>query len=77
MQLLARSAPARFPGLPVYLLHGALDRMFPVAFARLAASELARAGAQVVYREAPDLPHAYSRDENAAILDWFLGPAAA
>jgi phospholipase/carboxylesterase len=30
------------------------------------------AGADVVYREIPDLSHTYPRDENARIIDWFL-----
>ena len=33
---------------------------------------LVQAGAAVVHREIADLSHTYPRDENAAILDWFL-----
>jgi phospholipase/carboxylesterase len=64
----------RLAGLPVYIVHGALDWMFPVATARHAREALTAAGARVVYREIEDLAHAYPREENPAILDW-LGVA--
>jgi phospholipase/carboxylesterase len=71
--LLAEMAdPRRLAGLPIYLVHGALDWMFPVAMARAAERALAAAGAQVVYREVEDLSHTYPRDENPTLLDWFL-----
>ena len=69
--LLTMTEPARVRGLPVYLVHGALDWMFPVSVGRTAQRALAAAGAAVVYREIADLSHVYPRDENAAILDWF------
>jgi phospholipase/carboxylesterase len=59
-------------GLPIYLVHGALDWMFPVGMARTARDALAAAGAAVHYREIEDLSHTYPRDENPHILDWFL-----
>ena len=62
---------ARAAGRRVYLVHGALDWMFPVALARAAAEELTRAGADLTYRELPDLSHTYPRDENDPILRWF------
>jgi phospholipase/carboxylesterase len=54
----------------IYLVHGALDWMFPVAIAQIARDALERAGADLVYREIPDLPHAYPREENDRILRW-------
>jgi phospholipase/carboxylesterase len=57
---------------PIYLIHGALDWMFPVETTRLAHDVLARAGARLVYREIEDLSHAYPRDENPKILDWLM-----
>jgi phospholipase/carboxylesterase len=71
--LLTMAEPDRVRGLPVYLVHGALDWMFPVSVGRTASRALAAAGAAVVYREIADLSHVYPRDENPAILDWFLG----
>ncbi len=60
-------------GLPMYLVHGALDWMFPIAMARTARDALTAAGADVTFREIEDLSHTYPRDENPRILDWFLG----
>ena len=71
--LLTMTEPSRVMGLPVYLVHGALDWMFPVSMARGARQALTAAGAQVTYREIADLSHVYPREEGSAILDWFLG----
>ena len=61
----------RVAGRRVYLVHGALDWMFPVDLARAAATELEKAGADLTYREIPDLSHTYPREENDRILGWF------
>ena len=58
--------------LPIYLVHGALDWMFPIDMARTAAAALSAAGAAVTFREIDDLSHTYPRDENPRILDWLL-----
>jgi len=71
--MLSLSSPDRLRGLPIYLVHGALDWMFPVAMAEQAAETLAEAGARATLRVVDDLSHTYPRDENAAMLDWFLG----
>jgi phospholipase/carboxylesterase len=70
--LLATGDLARAGGRPIYLIHGALDWMFPVATAHLAREALTAAGAALVYREIDDLSHTYPRDENPRILDWLL-----
>jgi len=70
--LLASGDLAHASGRPIYLIHGALDWMFPVATAHLAREALAAAGAQLVYREIDDLSHTYPRDENPKMLDWLL-----
>ena len=70
--LLASGDLARASGLPIYLIHGALDWMFPIATAHLAREALTMAGARLVYRELDDLSHTYPRDENPKILDWLL-----
>jgi phospholipase/carboxylesterase len=62
----------RMNGLPVYLVHGVLDWMFPIDVARMARDALTAAGARVTYREIADLSHAYPREENLRILDWLL-----
>ena len=61
----------RVAGRRIYLVHGALDWMFPVDLARQASQQLRDAGADLVYREIEDLSHTYPREENAAILEWF------
>lgn len=70
--LLTMTEPSRVKGLPVYLVHGALDWMFPVSMARSAWQALTAAGVAVTYREIVDLSHVYPREEGSAILDWFL-----
>ncbi len=71
--LVDRSSPGRLAGLPVYLMHGVLDWMFPVDFAHIASAALTKAGANVVFREIHDLSHTYPRDENPRIMDWLCG----
>ena len=68
---LGRGGFERARGRRIYLAHGALDWLFPVALARLARDELERAGAALVYREIDDLSHTYPREENDRILGWF------
>lgn len=71
--LLTMAEPSRVRGLPVYLVHGALDWMFPVSMAVSARQALTAAGAAATYREIEDLSHVYPREEGTVILDWFLG----
>jgi len=75
--LLANGDLVRARNFPVYLVHGALDWMFPVQTARMARQALTAAGARLVYREIEDLSHTYPRDENPKILDWLALTAAA
>ena len=63
---------ARLRGLPVRIVHGTQDWMFPPEIAQGAERALQQAGADVSYREIADLSHTYPRDENAALLNWFL-----
>ena len=72
--LMAEIADAeRLRGLPIYLVHGRLDWMFPVQVARQTQQLLSAAGADVVYREIDDLSHCYPREINPAILNWLNG----
>ena len=70
--LLAMTTPERLTGLPIHLTHGALDWMFPVTMARTAWRTLQGAGAAVTYREIDDLSHAYPRDGQGEVADWWL-----
>ncbi|HXQ09352.1 MAG TPA: phospholipase [Bradyrhizobium sp.] len=72
--LMAEMADAeRLRGLPIYLVHGRLDWMFPVQVARQTHQLLSAAGAEVTYRELDDLSHCYPREMNAEILRWLNG----
>jgi len=72
--LMAEMADARrLQGLPVYLVHGRLDWMFPVEIARQTREALSAAGTDVTYRELEDLSHCYPREMNPAILGWLRG----
>ncbi len=66
----------RIRDLPIHIIHGTQDWMFPPEMAQGAQRALEQAGADVTYREIADLSHTYPRDENARILDWFLSPSS-
>ena len=70
--LIEMADPDRVNGLPLYITHGALDWMFDKEMGRVANRAMTGAGAKVVYREIEDLSHTYPRDENPAIMSWFL-----
>jgi len=65
--------PQRLRGLPIFLVHGRLDWMFPVQVARQTQGALSAAGANVTYREIDDLSHTYPREINAEMLKWLNG----
>ncbi len=72
--LMAEMADAqRLQGLPITIVHGRLDWMFPAQVARQAREALSLAGADVSYREIDDLSHTYPREINAVLLDWLRG----
>jgi phospholipase/carboxylesterase len=72
--LMAEMADAdRLRGLPIHLVHGKLDWMFPVQVARQTNQLLSAAGAEVTYREIDDLSHTYPREMNAPMLAWLRG----
>ena len=66
--------PVRLRGLPIFILHGARDWMFPFESAQRAAAMLSTAGAAVRYEQIDDLAHCWPREANDRILDWFLPP---
>src|SRR6476619_4764603 len=63
----------RLRGLPVHIVHGRLDWMFPVQIARQTSQALSAAGAKVTYREIDDISHTYPREMNAELLQWLNG----
>jgi phospholipase/carboxylesterase len=66
----AMSDMERMKDLPIHIVHGVLDWMFPFAMARGAAQSLARAGAAVNYVELEDLSHTWPREIGARVLGW-------
>jgi phospholipase/carboxylesterase len=60
----------RMRGLPIHIVHGALDWMFSIDMAREAERHFRAAGAAVAFREVDDLSHTYPSDLNGSILDW-------
>lgn len=72
--LMAQMADAeRLRRLPIHIVHGKLDWMFPVQTARQARDALTAVGADVTYREIDNLSHCYPREMNAPILKWLAG----
>jgi phospholipase/carboxylesterase len=59
--------------LPVYVVHGAQDQLFPVAYIRLVVDKLREWRHNVTYHELAGFGHAYPPGENTPILDWFEG----
>lgn len=74
--LLEFADPQRLRCLPVHIVHGTQDWMFPPEIAQTAARSLRQAGARVTHREIADLPHCFATDETAAVLRWFLDEPA-
>jgi phospholipase/carboxylesterase len=73
--LMAELADAeRLRRLPIHIVHGHLDWMFPVEVARQTHKVLTQAGANVTYREIDDLSHCYPREINAELLAWLNAP---
>ena len=58
-------------GKRIYMVHGALDWMFPVQLARQAFERLEKAGSEITFKMIRDLSHTYPREENVPILKWF------
>lgn len=72
--LMAEVADAeRLRGLPIHIVHGARDWMFPVEVARNTSAVLTKAGASVSYTEIDDLSHTYPREINPELLRWLNG----
>ena len=71
--LLEVAEPGRIRDLPVYLVHGALDWMFPVDSARLAAQTLKGAGVQLTYVELDDLSHSFPIEQTEEVIAWLQG----
>ena len=58
-------------GRRIFWVHGAKDWMFPAWRAKMGEKELVAAGAEVTLEIVPDLYHAYPRERNDRVLNWF------
>ena len=70
--LVAMADTERLRGLPIHIIHGDKDWMFPRQMAEDAAQHFTAAGANVTYRPIADLSHTYGADLSTLILDWLL-----
>lgn len=70
--LAAMADDTRLKGLPIHIIHGVRDWMFPPIMAEEARGHLSRMGANVTYQRLDDLAHAYGPDLSTMILDWLL-----
>ena len=70
--LTAMAETDRMRGLPIHILHGDKDWMFPRKMAEDAAKHFTAAGADVTYQPIADLSHTYGADLSTMILDWLL-----
>ena len=69
--LLAPFDLAHAKGRRIFWVHGAKDWMFPAWRAKMGEKELAASGADVTLEIIPDLYHAYPREKNDRVLNWF------
>ncbi|MDD3837513.1 MAG: hypothetical protein PHG43_06720, partial [Phenylobacterium sp.] len=60
----------RLRNLPIRIVHGALDWMFPIEIPRQAFQALSMAGADVSLTELADLSHTYPYEQNPGLLEW-------
>lgn len=65
-------------GFPIALGHGAADPVIPVAFAHAARDRLLAAGADLLHRETPGMPHTIDPSFVPELRDWLAArtPAA-
>lgn len=62
----------RGKALPIFVVHGAQDYIFPVSFTRQTCNLLTRLGYNVTYKELPNWGHAYTYTINEQlVLPWF------
>ncbi len=70
--LVAMADAERMRSLPLHIIHGDRDWMFPRQMGEDAASHFSAAGANVTYKPIADLSHSYGADLSTMILDWLL-----
>ena len=73
--LLDVADPSRIKDLPIYIVHGELDWMFPSSVAWEAKEALDYAGAKVHLQVIDYLAHTICLEAHSAVADWFLASA--
>ena len=58
-------------GRRIFWIHGSMDWVFPLWYAKAGLRQLRDAGADIIQEIVPDLYHAYPRERNGDILTWF------
>ncbi len=62
----------RLHGLPIRLVHGTRDWMFPIELAHQAKESFRASGAHITFVELTDRSHVFPQDEASSTLNWFL-----
>jgi len=62
----------RLHGLPIRLVHGSRDWMFPIELAHQAKEAFRASGAHITFVELTDRSHVFPQDEASSTLNWFL-----
>ncbi|MCE2509906.1 MAG: hypothetical protein J4G10_02845 [Alphaproteobacteria bacterium] len=63
---------AMMPKLPLYIVHGTADPIFPIAHAQKTVESLRAQVGDVTYRELADAPHSFPYPEVEALMDWLV-----
>lgn len=59
------------PKIPMYVIHGTEDPIFPIADVRETVEKLRAHVPEIVYRELAGVPHSFPYGEIAPLMDWF------
>jgi phospholipase/carboxylesterase len=62
----------RLQHLPIRIVHGTRDWMFPIELAHQAKECFRASGADITFVELTDRSHVFPQDEASSTLDWFL-----
>ena len=63
---------ALMPKIPLYIIHGTEDPIYPIEAVRETVGELRAHTKDVTYRELADVPHSFPYPEIETLMDWFV-----
>lgn len=75
LALLAGTKPfdmEAMPRIPLYIVHGTADPIFPIGPARETVEKLRARTKGITYRELADAPHSFPYPEIDPLMDWFV-----